>query len=326
MKATLSKRFKVAGIAAIVLIVGTAIVWALLPRTLSARLGYPADARLLIIHADAFGVCHAANLATIQALEAGVVTSPSVMVPCPGFEEAAAYCRENPDADIGLHLTFTNEYSDYHWGPVSPAEKVPSLVNSKGHFYPTTPAVWGFGVPEEIEIEMRAQIEKALAAGIRPTHLDSHMGVLFGPKLLPIYFRVAAEYRLPAMMPRQYISLDEAQGPPFLYTFLHKLLTIWLDARGHIMIDRVYRGGLDEAAIPQDEYCRWVIGDLKPGVSEVLVHLAVDSADVHLLGANPYRRVEDFRIMTDTETRELIESEGVTLIGYKPILELLREP
>jgi predicted glycoside hydrolase/deacetylase ChbG (UPF0249 family) len=307
------------------LILGAIGIWAFLPPKLSNKLGYPSDARLLIIHADDFGVCRSANAATIQALETGVVTSASLMVPCPGFEEAAAYCRQNLHADIGVHLTFTNEYDEYNWGPVSPAKTVPSLVNSRGHFYPTTEEVWRRGSAEQIEIEMRAQIEKALAAGVRPTHMDSHMGVLFGWKFLRAYLRVASEYRLPAMVPRQYIHSEKSRGLKAPHRFLHKLLGLWLDAEGHHMIDRLYVGGLDEVTVPQDEYYKWVIGDLVAGVNEVLVHLALDSEDVGLLGDRSDRRVKDFSIVTDPATRQLIESKGVVLVSYKPIFELVHK-
>jgi len=311
-------------IIAILLIPEAIIIWMFFSRKLSRKLGYPSDARLLIIHADDFGVCETANAATIRALETGVVTSASVMVPCPGFEEAAAYCARNPDADIGVHLTFTNEYPDYNWGPVSPAEKVPSLVNGRGHFYPTTQEVWEHGSAEHIEIEMRAQIEKALAAGMRPTHVDSHMGVLFEPNLLRVYLRLAREYHLPLMIPRQYVSSEQSRGVKSPHKLLHKLLGIWLVVAGHLPIDRLYVGGLDEVATPQDEYYDWVIRDLAPGVNEVLVHLALDSGDIHSLGERSERRVKDFEIMTAPKMRKLIESRGIVLVGYRPILELVK--
>ena len=325
LKQPFSGRFKIVTLIAVLLVVGAIVVWACLPRRLSTKLGYPSDARLLIIHADDFGVCHSTNEATIRALEAGAVTSASLMVPCPGFEEAAAYCRRNPNADVGLHLTFTNEYEDYHWGPVSPAAKVPGLVNSQGHFHATTQEVWRHGSAEQIESEMRAQIEKALEAGVQPTHVDSHMGVLFGPKFLRVYLRVASEYHLPAMAPRQYISSEQSHGLKSPYRFLHRLLGLLFDVTGHLMIDRLYVGGFDEVAIPQAEYYRWVIEDLAPGVNEVLVHLALDSGDVRSLGDSFHRRVEDFRVITDPELRQLIESNNVVLVGYRPILELIRK-
>lgn len=254
-----------------------------------------------------------------------MVTSASIMVPCPFFEEAATYCGKNPDADVGVHLTFTNEYADYNWGPVSPVEEVPSLVNGQGHFYSTTEEVWRHGSPEHIEIEMRAQIEKALAAGIRPTHVDSHMGVVFAPKFLRIYLRVASEYPLPAMVPRQYIHSEQSRGAKTPSKIVHKLLALLLDATGHLMIDRLYIGGLDEVDIEQNEYYRWVIGDLTTGVNEVIVHLALDSEDIGVLGDRRDRRVKDFEIVTDRGTRELIESNGIVLVGYRPILQLLNK-
>ena len=306
------------------MIIAAVVIWASLPRKLSVKLGYSADARLLIIHIDDFGVCKSANAATIQALETGVATSASVMVPCPAFEEAAEYCTKNPEADIGVHLTFTNEYAEYNWGPVAPAEKVPSLVNSNGHFYPTTQEVWQHGAAEHIEIEMRAQIEKALAAGMRPTHLDSHMGVLFGPKSLRAYLRIAREYRLPAMVPREFIYSEQSMGLKTPYKFLQRFLVLLLDATGQLMIDRLYVGGFDEISIPQKDYYPWVIGNAAPGVNEVLIHVALDGGDVDSLGQKSWRRVEDFRIMTDPETRMLIESEGVVLLGYRPIFEMVR--
>lgn len=319
------RRFAIVTLIVILALIVAVAIWVSLPRKLSTKLGYPADARLLIIHVDDFGVCHSANAATIRVLETGVATCASVMAPCPAFEEAAAYCANNPDADIGVHLTFTNEYEAYNWGPVAPIEQVPSLVNSKGHFYPRTQDVWRHASAEHIEIEMRAQIEKALTAGVRPTHLDSHMGVLFGPKFLRTYLRVASEYRLPAMVPREYIYSEQSLGLRVPYKFLQRFLVALLDATGHLMIDRLYVGGLDEVATPQDEYYPWVIEDAAPGVNEVLVHVALDSGDVDLLGERSERRVEDFRIMTDPETRTLIESKGVVLIGYRPYFDFVRK-
>jgi predicted glycoside hydrolase/deacetylase ChbG (UPF0249 family) len=315
---------KITALIIILVIVAAIVIWASLPRKLSVKLGYPPDARLLIIHIDDFGVCSSASAATIKALETGVATCASVMVPCPGFEEAAEYCVNNPDADIGVHLTFTNEYADYNWGPVAPTEKVPSFVNDDGHFYSTTQEVWRHGSVEHIEIEMRAQIDKAIAAGMQPTHLDAHMGVLFGPKFIRTYLRVASEYKLPAMLPREYIYSEQSTGLETPYKFLQKVLILLLDATRQLMIERLYVGGLDEVTIPQDEYYPWVIGDVVPGVNEVLVHVALDSGDVDLLGEKSWRRVEDFRIMTDPATRELVESKGVVLIGYRPILEMVR--
>ncbi len=142
-------------------------------QTLADRLGYPPGAKVIIIHADDLGETHAVNAAAIKALQLGTINSASLMVPCPWFPEIADYAKSHPDADFGLHLTLTSERIYYRWGPVAPADKVPSLVDETGYLYHD----WEHNQhvnPRDVEIELRAQIERALAMGVRPTHLDSH--------------------------------------------------------------------------------------------------------------------------------------------------------
>src|SRR5262245_57187293 len=148
-------------------------------KTVAERLGYPRDARLLIVHADDLAVAHSVDAASFDALDKGGVTSASIMVPCPWLKEVAAYAKDHPNADLGLHLTLTSEWKVYRWGPVEAKDKVASLLDPSGYLWPETgPAVQNLKA-EEVEREIRAQVEHSMAAGIHPTHLDSHMGVLF---------------------------------------------------------------------------------------------------------------------------------------------------
>src|SRR5438270_7254597 len=142
-------------------------------QTLAERLGYPPGTKLLIVHADDLGETHAVNAAAIKAMEAGTINSASLMVPCPWFPEMADYAKSHPDADLGLHLTLTSERIYYRWGPVAPADKVPSLVDENGYFHHDWEDRQHVDATE-LEIELRAQIERALAMGVRPTDLDSH--------------------------------------------------------------------------------------------------------------------------------------------------------
>ncbi|MGI9553007.1 MAG: polysaccharide deacetylase family protein, partial [Aurantibacter sp.] len=148
-------------------------------KTVAERLGYPADAKLLIIHADDLGVAHSENMASIKALEEGTVNSASIMVPCPWFPEIAAYARGHSTADLGLHLTLTSEWKYYKWGPVTSKDSVTSLVNNEGYFYDLVPKVAEHADPKHVEIELRNQVKKALLTGIDVTHLDTHMGTVF---------------------------------------------------------------------------------------------------------------------------------------------------
>ncbi|GIX06576.1 MAG: hypothetical protein KatS3mg115_0979 [Candidatus Poribacteria bacterium] len=143
---------------------------------LAERLGYPPDARVLILHADDLGMCHEGNAAGREALEAGTVSSGSVMVPCPWFPEFAAWARERPEWDLGVHLTLNSEWRGYRWGPVASSSEVPSLLDEEGYFYRDTRSLVQNARAEEVERECRAQVERALRFGIRPTHLDTHMG------------------------------------------------------------------------------------------------------------------------------------------------------
>lgn len=172
-------------------------------KTVAERLGYPPDAKLLIVHADDLAVAHSVDAASFDALDKDAVTSASVMVPCPWLNEVATYARDHAGADLGLHLTLTSEWKTYRWGPVESKDKVPSLLDPSGYLWPeTAPAAQNIK-PEEAEREIRAQIERAKAAGIHPTHLDSHMGVLFArPGLFAVYAKVAREYDLPFLAPR----------------------------------------------------------------------------------------------------------------------------
>src|SRR5882672_12749021 len=166
--------------------------------SVAQRLGFGRDAKLLIVHADDVGMTHAVNAATIKALESGGVNSASIMVPCPWFPEIADYAKSHPEVDFGLHLTLTSERIYYRWGPVASADKVRSLLDENGYlrhdWTPTTHID-----PHEAELELRAQIDRAYAMGVRPTHLDSHQYRLdsTGKELFEVALRLAHEYKLP---------------------------------------------------------------------------------------------------------------------------------
>ncbi len=167
-------------------------------KTIAERLGHPADAKLLILHADDLAVAHSVDAASFAALDSGAISSASIMVPTPWITEVAAYARAHPNADLGLHLTLTSEWRTYRWGSVESKDKVPSLLDSAGTFPSDVPPVSTNAKLPEVEAELRAQVERALALGIHPTHLDSHMGALFStPGLIATYVKVARDYHLP---------------------------------------------------------------------------------------------------------------------------------
>jgi predicted glycoside hydrolase/deacetylase ChbG (UPF0249 family) len=167
-------------------------------RTIAERLGYPRDAKLLILHADDIGVAHSENAASFDALDKGVVNSGSIMMPTPWVTEVAEYAKRHPNADLGLHLTLNAEWNTYRWGGLAPHDKTPSLHDPDGTLPPSTETVARRAKADEVERELRAQIDRAYALGIKPTHVDSHMGALFTtPELFEVYVKVARAYKLP---------------------------------------------------------------------------------------------------------------------------------
>lgn len=285
--------------------------------TLAERLGYDADAKLLIIHADDIGMAHSINAATLEAIEKGVVNSGSIMVPCPWFPEIAAFAREHPALDFGLHLTLTAEWKHYRWGPVLPVTEVPTLVDSMGFLYATAEAAARHMDPREAEAEIRAQVERAIAFGVKPTHLDSHMGTLFHtPALFEAYLRVGRDYEIPVFVPG---SLLREQAPQLMALLKPE----------DVVIDHFAMASPEVPAAGWEAYYAEIIQNLAPGVTEIIVHLAYDDPEMRSVtvdhpdfGAAWRRR--DLDVVTSESFKRLLEQHDVQLITWREIGTLLK--
>lgn len=286
--------------------------------TLAERLGYGPEDRLLILHADDFGMCHAANEATIRALEAGIVTCASVMVPCPWMPEAARYAREHPDADIGVHLTLTSEWDRYRWGPVSPGETA-SLTDAEGYFPRSTREAVEQQSPEAVERECRAQIERARAFGFRPTHIDSHMGTLFNRRFFSLYARLGKEAGLPPMLVLPDRPIEDLR--PLLGDDPASTIDA-LRRDGYLFLDRLGLGIGGDTLESRRESCYAALRDLSPGVTEIILHLSTDDAEIRAITSHWEARWHEFLIFTDPRTRDLIDSLGIRLIGYRDLAKI----
>jgi predicted glycoside hydrolase/deacetylase ChbG (UPF0249 family) len=281
------------------------------PKSLAEKLGYSPDARLLIVHADDVGVTHSVNAATIQAFETGLVNSASIMVPCPWFPEIADYAKSHPGADLGLHLTLTSERVYYRWGPVASKDKVPSLVDENGYFHHDwTPATRIN--PKEVELELRAQIDRAYAMGIRPTHLDSHQYRLFdnGKELFEVVVRIAHDYHLPVFVARDWFA-----DRPYLQSGL---------GPSDIVIDHTVTIEPTVPPVKWHDFYKTALKNLQPGVTEFVIHLGYDNDE--LKAATRERdtwgaawRQRDFDFFTSQEFRQLLADQNIKLITWHEI-------
>ena len=280
-------------------------------KTLPEKLGYPRDAKLLIVHGDDLGMTHSVNAASIRALESGGINSASLMVPCPWFPEIADYAKSQPAADFGLHLTLTSERVYYRWGPVAPRDKVPSLVDADGYLRHD----WSSDAhidPKDVETEIRAQVARALRMGVNPTHLDSHQNRLFqtNKDLFAVMLRVAHENNLPVLIPRNWFAdfpyLQKSLGPD------------------DVVIDGVIT---IEPGVPPAKWAGFykdALAHLEPGVTELVIHLAY--ADAEMKAATRERdtwgadwRQRDFDFFSSAEFQKLLRDNQIHLITWRDI-------
>jgi predicted glycoside hydrolase/deacetylase ChbG (UPF0249 family) len=277
-------------------------------RTIAERLGHPRDAKLVILHADDLGVAHSEDSASFDALNRGAVNSASVMMPTPWVTEVAAYTKAHPNADIGLHLTLTAEWKTYRWGGLVPRDQVPSLYDRDGTFPLLTQTVVVRAKPAEVEKEIRAQIQRAQALGIRPTHLDSHMAALYStPELFRTYVQVARSYKLP-------------------FNF-HGTLTPGTRAAltaNDIIPDTVV---MAEQAKSPAEWMRFYVDavrHLKPGLTQIIVHLGYDDSELRAVTAGydvfeAKWRQRDYDVMTSPEFQQALKDNHVVLVTWRDI-------
>jgi predicted glycoside hydrolase/deacetylase ChbG (UPF0249 family) len=283
-------------------------------KNIAERLGYPRDSKLLIIHADDLAVAHSEDVASLDALDRGAITSASIMIPCPWLNEMADYAKAHPDADLGLHLTLTSEWKTYRWGPVESKDKVPSLLDPSGYLWADTPPAVGALKADEAEREIRAQIERANALGIHPTHLDSHMGALFSrPDLFAVYVKVAREYKLP------FLAFIAPNTPPALSSLV---------SSKDVIIDSVLIANPSVQPSDWKNFYANAIKNLKPGVTELIVHLGHDDAELQAVTVDHADygaawRQRDYDVVTSPEFKKLIEDNHVILLKWKDLKKLL---
>ena len=284
-------------------------------KNLAERLGYPPDAKLLIVHADDLAVAHSVDAASFDALEKGGVTSASIMIPCPWLNEVAAYAKDHPNADLGLHLTLTSEWKTYRWGPVESKDKVASLLDPSGYLWPETGLAVQNLKAEEAEREIRAQIERSITAGIHPTHLDSHMGVLFArPDLFAAYVKVAHDYHLLCLA----VKVADERA---------KLLSL-LSEKDPVVDSIVMANPTVHANQWKESYGN-AIKNVKPGLSEMIVHLGHDDAELQAVAIDhpdfgSAWRQRDYDFVTSPDFKKMLEENHIVLVKWKDLQKLLK--
>lgn len=321
--------------------------------TYAERLGYPSGKRVLILHVDDAGMSWDSNQGAIKAISEGVANSCSVMMPCPWVPDMVRYIRENPEIDAGLHLTLTSEWKKYRWGPLMGKPAVPGLVDEEGAMWHSVEQVVEHATPDEVEAEIRAQLDRALTMGFHPTHLDSHMGTLFADvDFLERYIEVGVEYQIPVMFPGGHISyLKESYRQEIIEDLrkqgkyregmdieLPELLQyvplygkkIW-EAGLPVLDDLHNTSGWDipeemertDEALQEYYTTKYIetIEELEPGLTMVIMHCTKPSEIFGEISGSGDRRRADMLAMQDPKLREYIEDEGIILTTWREVME-----
>jgi len=300
-----------------------ALAWqAFAEPTYAERLGWKPGDRVLIIHCDDAGMSLASNRGAIEALEFGLVTSASVMMPCPWVPGFAEYVREHPDLDIGLHLTLTSEYDWYRWMPVAGKSAVPGLADNQGCLWDNVPLVVEHASPDEIEAEIRAQIDRAETMGMPVTHLDSHMGTVFAtPEFLERYVKVGIEKQIPVLLPASPPAGGRDQET---IRALKKIVDLaW--ASGLPIIDYIHGASYDWKTTDKVAHYSQAIRELKPGITEMIVHCTKPDDVIGVINGNRDHLLGDYTAMISPEVKRVVEEEGVILTTWRELMARRRE-
>ncbi len=271
------------------------------------------DKRYVIIHADDAGMSHSVNSGTIDAMEQGIVSSASIMVPCPWFPEFAKYAKEHPKGDYGVHLCLNSEWTYYRWGPVADPSKVPSLVDEDGYLWDNVQQVAEHAKAEEVEIELRAQIERAKKFGVPLSHLDTHMGaVLSRPDLAKLYVRLGVEYELPVL----FVRPTESNGVAERYPDAAKMVPL-LESQGLPLLAQLHQFYDDGTYEKRKQIYLDALRTLPPGVSQVIIHCGYNDSELQHITSSVNIRDTDRSIFMDPSVRKELKELQIEITTWK---------
>lgn len=303
--------------------------------TYAQKLGYPRGARVLILHVDDAGMSYDSNEGTITAMTKGVANSCSVMMPCPWVPGFLHFLQQHKNIDAGLHLTLTSEWKDYRWGPLAGKSSVPGLTDTEGDLWRSVADVVKHASADEVEKEIRAQIDRAIAMGFTPTHLDSHMGTLFAtPTFLERYVKVGIEKNIPVMLPGGHNKLIQNQMHAE-ESLMHQLRQIgkMLWSAGLPVLDDLHNESYDwkiADEISRDDKklqafkTQKYIGALKnlqPGITMMIMHCTAPTEVFPYISESGPLRKADLLAMTDPLLKEALKKEGIILTTWRELKE-----
>ena len=289
--------------------------------TWAEKLGFPKGKKVIMLHADDIGMCEEANIAAIDYLKSRKIQSAAIMMPCQYAPEMIEWAKQNPKEDIGLHLTLTSEWKTYRWGPVSPKEKVAGLIDPDQKLWRDVPGVVTHASGEEVEQEIRAQIEKSIQLGYRPDHIDTHMGTLYAHHdYIKAFFKVAEEYNIPA-------NVIDVSDPEVLegfrkmgYPITDEVVKLF---EGYKLPKLDFFSSAPNGSTYEEkvEYFKKLIQSLKPGLTEIIFHPSVETENLKTITNSWQQRVWEAKMFSDPKLTDFFEAEGIVFTNWNDIMK-----
>jgi len=293
------------------------------PNPLLKKLGYSDTDRLVIIHVDDVGMCHASMQAFKDLWEFGTISSGAVMVPCPWFLTVAEMACQNPKMDLGVHATLNAEWDTYRWEPLSTRAQASGLIDAQGYFHQTVEAVVESATAEAVEAELNLQVERALAEGIDVTHIDSHMGTILNPEFVQHYLQAGTSRLIPNMLPRASAKGFDMVGVDEQTLGMFTPILDQLENQGLPMLDGLFAMPLEH---DNDHIgvAKRLLSEVPVGITHFLFHPSIDTPELRAICPDWKARVVNYEAFMSQEIKNFIKNEGIQMIGYREIREIMR--
>ena len=292
------------------------------PNPVLKQLGLAETDRVAIIHTDDIGMCQSNVEAFADLWEAGIISSGAIMYPCPWANAAIELCQKNPQIDMGVHLTLTSEWQHYRWGPISTRNPRSGLMDAEGYFYRTTAEAQKHGQPAAVKVELQAQLNRALQAGLHPTHIDTHMGSVAAAKFMNAYTQLAKKHKLPPMIFRMDEAEWRATGLDPITAKLAARMIHQLEEQHVPLLDAINQLSLEWSEGYRD-MTKQTLSDLKPGITHFIIHPNKDTPELRAIAPDWRARVANYEDFMSDEIRQHIKNIGLQVIGYRALAELM---
>ncbi len=295
-------------------------------KTNAEKLGFPEGKKVLLLHMDDLGMCSEANRAGENYIKSGNILSGAVMMPCANAEEFVKWVKNKPGADIGVHLTLTSEWKTWRWEPMTEASKVPGLIDPEGKMWHNVRQVVMNASPGEVEQEIRMQIDKMRSLGLEPTHIDTHMGNLYGsPEFVKVFLKVAEEYSIPAnaidLSSPKVAEYFKKAGYPIndeVINLLNDYSLPKLDNFASVPDGKSYED--------KKENFYQLVNALDNGLTEIIFHPSVETDNLKSITGSWQQRVWEAKMFSDPEVIRYLEENEIILTTWREIMERFRNP